>query len=145
MGKRNDKMMGEEKALVCFLDKKWFYTTRLQRGVNHLHRGPHKSEVIDRVKRPRVLSRLFNVKVMFMRVVTKPLPKLGFYGRIFLKRISERKVWKKTIYNQCFPDNAILNYELMAKIGGCRSRIKDNALTFFGQFLASITGDTTGH
>ena len=58
---------------------------------------PHKLEGIDRVKRPRVLSCRFLVKMTFMGVVTKPLPEIGFDGIIFLKDISEKKVWKKTI------------------------------------------------
>ena len=67
-----------------------------------------------------------------MGVVAKNLPELRFYGRISLKRISERKVWKKTSYIQCFPDIAILNSELMSKIGGWREIIHNNTLTFYG-------------
>ena len=103
------KMLGEEKLLVCFIEKKWFYTTGRQRRLKHLPRGTHEPKGVDRVKRPRSLSRRFPVKVMFMGVVSKHLLELGFDGRIFLKRISERKVWKKTNYNQRFPDNAIIN------------------------------------
>ena len=68
------KMLGEEKALVFFLDKKWFYTTGIKRRLKHLPRGPHKPEGVDRVKLPRALSRRFPVKVMFMGVVKKPIP-----------------------------------------------------------------------
>ena len=67
-----------------------------------------------------------------MRVVAKPLPELGFDGRIFLERISERKVRKKTCYNQRFSDNAIINSELIEEIGGWRKKIHDNALNFSG-------------
>ena len=112
------KMVGEEKVLVCFLGKKWFYTTERRRRLKHLPPGPHKLEGIDRVKRPRALSRRFPVKVMFVGVVVKPLPEHGFDGRILLERIPERKVWKKTSYNQRFSENAILNSELMEKIDG---------------------------
>ena len=87
-------MVGEEKEVVCFLDKKWFYTTGRQRRLKHLHQGPHKTEVIDRVKLPRKLSRRFPVKVMFMIFFAKPLPELDFDGRIFLKRISEKMCGK---------------------------------------------------
>ena len=97
MGKRNENNGGWGKGVVFFLDKKWFYTTRRQRRLKHLPRAPQKLEGIDCVKRPRVLSRRFPVKVMFMGVVAKPLPELGFDGIIFLKRISEKKLWKKTI------------------------------------------------
>ena len=69
---------------------------------------------------------------MFMGVVTKPLPELGFDGIIFLKDISEKKVWKKTSYNQHFSDDTILNSELMAKIGGRREIVHGNTLTFSG-------------
>ena len=34
------KMLGEEKSLVFFLDKKWFYTTGIKRRLKHLPRGP---------------------------------------------------------------------------------------------------------
>ena len=69
---------------------------------------------------------------MFMGGFARPIPELGFDGRIFLKRISERKVWKKTSYNQCFSNNPILNNELMVRIGICKARIHDNTLTFSG-------------
>ena len=112
--------MGEEKALVCFLDKKCFYTTVHQRRLNYLPQRPHKQEGIDRVKLPRALSCRFPVRVIFMGVVATPLPEIGFDGRIFLKRISERKAWKKTSYNQSLPENENLNSSLMKKIGGWR-------------------------
>ena len=127
-----EKMVSEEEALVCFLEKKMFYTTGLQRRLKHLPQGPHKPEVINGVKRPRALSCRFSVKVMFMGVAVKPLPELGFYGRILLRRISERKVCKKTSYNQGFSDNSILNSEIMGEIGGWREIIHNNTLTFYG-------------
>ena len=39
---------------------------------------------------------------------------------------------KKTSYNQWFSDNSILNFELMTKIGGWKTRIHDRTLTFYG-------------
>ena len=39
---------------------------------------------------------------------------------------------EKDKLQSAFPDNAILNSELMAKIGGWRERIHDNTLTFSG-------------
>ena len=35
-----------------------------------------------------------------------------------MKRISEKKVWNNTSYNQLFSDNAILNSDQMGKLGG---------------------------
>ena len=58
--------MGEEKALVLFLEKKWFYTSGRQRRLKHLPWAPHKPEGFDRVKRQRALSHRFPAKVMFM-------------------------------------------------------------------------------
>ena len=116
--------------LVCFLDEKWFYTIGRQRRLKHLPRGPHEPEGVDRVKLPRALSRRFPIKVMFMGIVAKPLHEIGFDGGIFLKRITERKVWKKTSYNQNFSDNAIINSEIIGKIGVWREIIHDNTLTF---------------
>ena len=78
--------------------------------------GLPKPEGVDRVNHPRALSRSFTVKVMFMGVFLKPLPEFGFGRRIFLKRISEKKVWKKKCYDQSFSDNAILNSEIMEKL-----------------------------
>ena len=48
------------------------------------------------MKCPIAISHQFPVKVMFMGVVARTLPELGFDRRIFLKGISEKKVWKKT-------------------------------------------------
>ena len=57
------KMVGEEKALVFFLDKKCFYTTGRQIRLKHLPRPPHKLKGID-------------LKLMFMVFVAQPLPDL---------------------------------------------------------------------
>ena len=61
-------MVVEEKALVCFLGEKWFYTTGHQRNLKHLTQVPQETEGVDHVKRPRVLICRFNVKVMYLGV-----------------------------------------------------------------------------
>ena len=108
-------MVYEEKVLVYVLEKKWFYTTELQRSPKHLPRGTQKPEGVDLVKGPRLFSRRFPIKMIFLGVVTQPLPKLGFEGRLLLRRIPEKRVRKKTTYNQSFSDNSILKSELTAK------------------------------
>ena len=81
-------MVDEEKALFCFLDKKWFYTTGCRIMLKHLPRAPEETEGVDCVKLPRALSHRFPAKMVFTGVVAKPLPELGFDRIIFMKRIS---------------------------------------------------------
>ena len=59
-------MVGKEKTLVCFLGEKHFYTTRHQISIKHIPTGTHIPEGINHVKRPRVLSYRFPIKVVFM-------------------------------------------------------------------------------
>ena len=82
------------------------------------------------MKCPRALSHQFPVKVMFMEVIPWQLPELSFDRRIFLKRISENKFWKRTSYNKHFSDDAILNAGIMANIHGWRDRFHYITLIF---------------
>ena len=61
---------------------------------------------------------------MFMGVVAQPLPELVFGGRIFLKRISEKKL------QSAFFDDSIIKAEIMKEIGGWNERVHDNTLIF---------------
>ena len=115
--------------LVCFLGKIG-YITGFQTSLKHLPRAPQKLEGIDHVKRLRYFSHRFPVKAVFMEVVVQPLPEISFDGRIFLKRISAKKKWKKTSYNKRFSYDDILNAEIMAKIGVWRDKLHYKILAF---------------
>ena len=69
---------------------------------------------------------------MFTGVVAESILELGFYGRTFMKRISDKKVYKKRSYNQHFTDYAILNAEIMENNCGWRERVHENKINFYG-------------
>ena len=64
----------ERKSRGFFIEKKLFYTTGHQRRLKELPWSPKKPEDIDIVKRPRLISCRFTIKVMFMGIITQPLP-----------------------------------------------------------------------
>jgi len=69
-------------------------------------------EGADFIPQPKVRSRRFPIKCMFLGSIDRPRPKYGFDGKILLKRISEK--WKVTreTSNQKFSDDAFINSEI---------------------------------
>ena len=57
---------------VAFIDKKWFYTTNCRRKVKRLPLGPNEVPGSDFIPVPKVRSRRFPVKSMFMGVIGRP-------------------------------------------------------------------------
>ena len=80
--------MTNEEAPVTYLDEKWFYTTNRRRRIKRLPVGEGEEEGADTLPQPKVLSRRFPVKAMFMGVVGRPVPSKAFDGRIHLERLT---------------------------------------------------------
>ena len=66
------ELLVNEASQVIHLDKKWFYTTNHRRKIKHLPKIAGEEEVKD-PPQPKVHSRSFSVKAMFMGVVGRPL------------------------------------------------------------------------
>ena len=96
-------------SYVCFLDEKLFYTTTRRNKIKKLPRGPYEKEGADVVIQPKVISRRFPVKSMFLGVVSRPIPHRNFDGRIHLERISTQETVKKLTATQNFSDDVIVN------------------------------------
>jgi len=73
------------------LDEKWFYTTNRRRKVKRLPRGEDEEEGVDFIPQPKVRSRRFPVKAMFMGVVGRPIPEKQFDGKIHMERGVKRR------------------------------------------------------
>ena len=112
---------------VAFIDEKWFYRTNRRRKIKILELGEHETEGDDTVVRPKMLSRRFPVKSMFMGVVGRPVPHRNFDGRIFLERVSKRKYIQTCTSHTNFSDDALINGEI--KKGKWRDLISDLHLT----------------
>jgi hypothetical protein len=97
---------------VAFLDEKWFYTTNRRRKIKHLPRAPWEEEGIDKISRPRVVSRRHPIKVMYMGIVARPRELLGFDGRVHLERVCITKQVTTATAHTRFTDDVILNSEL---------------------------------
>ena len=75
----------------CFLDEKWFYCSTLRKKYKVL---PPNYEIGETMKDayvplPRVRSRRFPCKVMYLGIVAPPYPQHKFDGKIYLKRVSK--------------------------------------------------------
>ena len=73
---------------IAYIDEKWFYTTNRRRKVKKLPLAPHEEEGADKIVIPKMRSRRFPVKSMFMGVVARPRPQHNFDGKILLERVS---------------------------------------------------------
>ena len=110
----------------AFLDEKWFYTTSRRKTLKNLPKG--EMEAGDPIyKRPTIRSRRFPVKVMFLGVVACPNEDRGFDGRIFLKRISERRATTRMSRNRRFSVDVVVNEDIIG--GGWKRLVVDGMST----------------
>ena len=125
-------------APVAFLDEKWFYVTNRRRKIKRLPLGQGEAPGMDFIPSPKLLSRRFPVKAMFMGVVGNPIPERGFDGRIFLERISKDEVVTKKMSHQRFSDDRLVNHQI--KTGDWRSLVTPQ-LEIPTQELATLIGN----
>jgi hypothetical protein len=69
----------------CFLDEKWFYTKTYQSKIKFLPPSIHEEPEEAHCYAPKVRSRRFPCKVMFMRIIAPPIKEQNFDGKILLK------------------------------------------------------------
>jgi hypothetical protein len=93
----------------CFLDEKWFYIQSKRSVYKILPPGPGETVEDAFVQHPKVHSRRFPVKAMFMGVVAPPNLERDFDGAIMIERISRMKITKQKSYSQRFADNFRVN------------------------------------
>ena len=74
--------------------------------------GQHEKVGDDWYAHPKMLSRWYPVKLMFMGVVGRPVPHRNFDGKIFLERVSERKYISKCTAHTNLSDDALVNAEI---------------------------------
>ena len=113
--------------VVTYLDEKWFYTTNRRRKIKTLPPGVHEEVGDDEVPQPKIRSRRFPVKSMFLGVVGRPNEEHNFDGKILLKRVSEEVEMKQNSTNQNFTDDVLVNSDL--KSGGWKEVIDDLNIT----------------
>ena len=99
-------------AAVAYIDEKWFYRTNRRRLIKFLKQGPHEKKGADNIIFPKMLSRRYPVKSMFMGVVGRPVPHRQFDGKIFMERVSETKFITKCTAHTNFSDDALINSEI---------------------------------
>lgn len=112
--RQNFNLFCDAKAPVCFLDEKWFYTTNRRRTMKILPRGVNEHEVPTTLHLPKIRSRRFAIKVMFLGVVACPHQEREFDGRVFLERISKPKTVTRTSRNKNFSVDVLVNDAIKA-------------------------------
>ena len=131
-------LLTDQSQPVCYLDEKWFCITNRRRKIERLPLGDGEAPGSDFIPAPKMRSRRFPVKSMFMGVVAKPQAEKGFNGGIHLERISVRdKVTKKSAH-QRFSDDRNLNNEI--KQGEWRKLLPPNSQMTTRE-LAEIIGE----
>ena len=76
---------------------------------------------VDKAKKPKMYSRRFPVKTMFLGVVARPVKHRNFDGKILLERIAKDKVITTATSHTNFTDDALCNKEI--KNGSWRDHI----------------------
>ena len=91
--KDNWNILTDPNKPVCFADEKWFYTTNRRKTMKVLPETDKEKASNKKIwhSRPKIRSRHFPVKVMYLGVVAAPQPDHNFDGRVFMKRVSKRK------------------------------------------------------
>ena len=106
--RRYYELLSNPESPVCFLDEKWFYTTSRRRQLKILPKGEH--EIMDpHYQAPKIRSRRYPVKVMYLGVVASPHPNHDFDGRVFLKRVSNTKTLTRSTRNKRFSIDVLVN------------------------------------
>jgi hypothetical protein len=94
---------------VAFLDEKWFYTTNRRRRLKILPTTDDENGRVRPPRRPRIRSRRYPVKVMYLGVVACPQPDHTFDGRVLLERVSRRKRLARASRNHLFLVDVLVN------------------------------------
>ena len=105
------KTGGEDDVFVAFLDEKWFYTSSRRKKMKILPRALFESEEEAFIAKPKLRSRRFPCKVMFLGVICPPV-KGHTDGRILLMRVSKSCKLKRQSYHQHFVGTYEINHRL---------------------------------
>ena len=99
------------KPYIAFLDEKWFYTCSRRKKMKLLPRASFETEEDAFIPKPKLRSRRFPCKVMFMGVICPPV-KGKTDGKILLKRVSQRIKSQRQSYHQHFVPVFDINHRL---------------------------------
>ena len=116
-------ILTNENYAVGFLDEKWIYTTNRRRRLKHLPKANFEEDGVDKIRYPKILSRRFPVKSMFMGVIANPIKEQNFNGKIFFERISKQETIKQVRCHKNFSHDVHVNEELSR--GGWRLLLTD--------------------
>merc|ERR1712238_585958 len=89
---------------VCHLDEKWFYITSRRKKIKQLPLADGEKGN-DFTPSPKMRSRRYPVKCMFLGCVANPSPQHGFDGRIHLERISKQKPTGQMTHHSRFSED----------------------------------------
>ena len=103
-------------APVAYLDEKWFYTRSRRRKIKLLPLSSHEEKNTANLialraaeNSPKIRSRRYPVKVMYLGVVAQPRPDKSFNGRIMLKRVANTKKVEAKTRNELFSTDVKIN------------------------------------
>ena len=74
-----------------------------------LPKGTYEPDGADEYRRPKIISRRFPVKSMFLGVVGRPIPHRQFDGRILLERVSTTEPVTRQTATTNFSDDIFIN------------------------------------
>ena len=109
---------------VAYLDEKWFYRVNRRRSLKVLPTGLNEEKGMGEIKRPKMLSRRYPIKTMFLGVVCRPIPHRNFNGKIHLEHVAKNKFVTTRTAHTYFSFDAVINSEI--KSGAWRDLVAAN-------------------
>ena len=115
---------GMQDVYYCFLDEKWFYMSSRRKKMKILPQADFESPEDAFIPKPKLRSRRYPCKVMFMGLICPPIKlkengietkKYLADGKILLKRVSEQVLQKRASYHQNFVPKFEINHMLRNK------------------------------
>ena len=95
--------------IMGHLDEKFFYVTNRRRQIKMLPIKDGEPLGSNSFVQPKMRSRRYPVKVIFMGVVANLIPSRNFSGKIHLERISKQKTTTAMSHHQQFSDDIHVN------------------------------------
>jgi len=98
--------------LCCLLEREVLLYNDSQEVLKNLPKAVNEKEGCDRLILPKIMSRQFPIKYMFLGIVRWSAKHLGFDGKILLECVSEEVAASRLTAHTNFSDDMLINWAI---------------------------------